>query len=326
MDRRKFIAGAVLLAGPSVLLAQTPGKTWRIGYLSLATRDSDRHRVAGLVQGLRELGYVEGQNLVLEQRYAFNQTAKVAELAAELLRLEVALIVVYGTPAVAVLKERVTAVPVVMAVHADPVGAGIVPSLARPGGNITGLTDGHTELAPKRLQILKEVVPTLSRVAVMFNPTNPSILRQWKLVEPAAPRLAMSVFPVELRGADEIERAFDTIVRGGADAVFMSPDPTWWAGHEKRIANLAIKNRLPAIGTVREFADNGILVAYGTNFTQLWRRSATYVHKILQGAKASDLPIEHPTKFDLGINLKTAKALGITVPRTVMERADYVIR
>lgn len=326
MKRRDFVLALAAVFAPRPGAAQSTKKVWRIGYLSLATPDSDHHRVAGFRQGLRDLGYVEGQNLVIEERYAFNETAKVADLAADLLRREVALIVVYGTPAIAVLKQRVEALPVVMTVHADPVGAGIVPSLARPGGNITGLTDGHTELAPKRLEILKEIVPSVSRVAVLFNPDNPSIARQWKLVQPAAPRLGVAVMPVEIRGADEIERAFAAIAKQRADAVFMSPDPTWWAGHERRIADLAIKQRLPAIGTVREFADNGVLAAYGTNFTDLWRRSATYVDKILKGAKPADLPVEHPTKFDLVLNLKTAKALGISVPRAVVQRADYIIQ
>jgi putative ABC transport system substrate-binding protein len=323
--RRKFaLLALATLATPQIVLAQTK-KVWRVGYLSMATPEADRHWVAAFRQGLRELGYVEGKNLVLEQRHAFNQAAKVPELADDLIRAEVAVMVVYGTPAIGVLKKHPLSVPIVMTVHADPVGAGIVPSLARPGGNINGLTDGHTELAPQRLEILKEVVPSVSRVAVLFNPDNPSTARQWKLVQPAGPRLGMAVLPVEIRGANEIERAFGTIAKERADAVFMSPDPTWWAGHEKRIANLAIKNRLPSIGTVREFADNGVLVAYGTNFTELWRRSATYVDKIFKGAKPGDLPIEHPTKFDLVINLKTAKALGITVPRAVVLRADQVI-
>jgi putative ABC transport system substrate-binding protein len=324
MKRRTFaLVMLAALASPRFIRAQAAKKVWRVGYLSMASPDADRHWVAAFRQRLRDLGYIEGQNLLIEQRHASNDAAKIPSLAAELLQRQVAVIVAYGTPAIQAMRGR--SVPVVMTVHADPVGTGLVASLARPGGNITGLTDGHTELAPKRLEILKEVVPSVSRVAALFNPTNPSSARQWTLIQPAAPRLGVAVVPAEIRGAGEIERVFAAIVKERADAVFFMPDPTWWVGHEKRIAGLAIKNRLPAIGTVREFADHGALVAYGTNFAALWRRSATYVDQILKGAKPGDLPIEHPTKFDLVINLRTAKALGITVPRALVLRADHLI-
>jgi ABC-type uncharacterized transport system substrate-binding protein len=324
MDRREFaLATLAVLTSPRVVLAQSTKKVWRVGYLSMASPDADRHWVAAFRQRLRELGYIEGQNLVIEQRHTSNDAAKVPEFAADLLRSDVVVMVVYGTPAIQAMKGL--DVPAVMTVHADPVGTGLVASLARPGGNITGLTDGHTALAPKRLEILKEVVPSVRRVAALFNPTNPSSAQQWKLIQPAAPRLGVTVVPAEIRGTAEIERVFALIVKQRADALFFMPDPTWWVGQERRIADLAIKNRLPSIGTVREFADHGALIAYGTNFTELWRRSATYVDKILKGAKPADLPIEHPTKFDLIINLKTAKALGIAVPRALVLRADQII-
>jgi putative ABC transport system substrate-binding protein len=325
MRRRRFAVLALsALAAPRLAFGQSK-KVWRVGYLSLAPPQGDRHWVAAFRQAMKDLGYVEGQNLVLEQRHAFNQVDKVPGLADELLRSRVDVVLVYGSPAIAAVKKHVTTVPVVMTVHADPVGSGIVPSLARPGGNITGLADGHADLAPKRLEVLKEVVPAVSRVAVVFNPSTAHAARQWRLVQAAAPRAGVTAVPAEISGADAIERVFAAIGKQRADAVFLAPDPSWWNGQERRIANLAIAGRLPAIGTVREFADNGVLVAYGTNFADLWRRSATYVDKIFKGANPGDLPIEQPTRFDLVINLKTAKALGITVPRAVLLRADAVI-
>ena len=298
---------------------------WRVGYVSLGPPEGDHQWVVALRQSLKDLGYVEGENLVFEQRHAFNQVAKVNGFVADLLSRKVDVLVVYGSPAIAAVKNYGSPVPIVMTVHADPVGSGIVQSLARPGGNVTGLTDGHADLAPKRLEVFKEVVPSLSRVAVVFNPTTPHAMRQWNLTAAAGPRLGLSVVPAELKAPEGIERAFALIAKERADGVFLAPDPSWWNGHERRIADLAIKNRLPAVGTVREFADHGVLVAYGTNFTELWRRSATYVDKIIRGAKPADLPIEHPTRFDLVINLKTAKSLGISVPRAVVLRADRIL-
>jgi putative ABC transport system substrate-binding protein len=324
MNRREFAAVLVgALASPHLVLAQSAKKVWRVGYLSMVSPDADRHWVAAFRQGLRDLGYLDGQNMILEQRHAYNQAAKAPDLVADLVRRDVAVIVIYGASAVAAVKK--INLPVVMTVHADPVGSGVVTSLARPGGNITGLTDGHTDLAPKRLEILKEVVPSVSRVAALFNPDIAATLRQWELVRLAGPRLGVALLPIEIKSADEVERAFGAIVKERADSVFIIPDPTWFIGQERRIASLAIKNRLPAIGTVREIAEHGILIAYGTNFAELWRRSATYVDKILKGTKPADLPIEHPTKFDLVINLRTAKALGVTVPRALVLRADHII-
>jgi putative ABC transport system substrate-binding protein len=324
MKRRRFVvATPAALVWPGIVLAQPAKRVWRIGYLSMASPDADRHWVDAFRKGLRDLGYVEGQNLVLEQRHAFNRAAAVPDLAAELLRRDVGVMVVYGSLAIEAVKTL--NVPIVMTVHADPLGTGVVASLARPGGNITGLTDGHADLAPKRLELLKEVAPSVSRVAAIFNPLTPHALRQWRLVAAAAPRVGLTLLPVEVRGTQDIEAALEAIVKQRADAMFMIPDPSWWIGQHERIANFAIKHRLPAIGTVREFAERGMLVAYGTNFTELWRRSATYVAKIFKGAKPGDLPIEHPTKFDLVINLKTAKALGITVPRALVLRADDII-
>jgi putative ABC transport system substrate-binding protein len=325
MDRRQFLVVASL-AVPRLVAGQTAQKVWRVGYISLGPPEGDRKWVAALREQLKTLGYVEGRNLVFEQRHAFNQVAKVREFTEDLLRSKVDVMVVYGSPAIAAVKQYGGSVPIVMTVHADPVGSGIVQSLAKPGGNVTGATDGHADLAPKRLEVLTQVIPSARRAAVIFNPATPSALRQWQLVQAAAPKLGITALPAELKSPDGIEPAFANIVRQRADAVFLAPDPSWWNGHESRIAGLAIKHRLPSIGTVREFAEHGILVAYGTNFTDLWRRCAVYVDKILKGAKPADLPIEHPTKFDLVINLKTAKALGVTIPQVFLTRADDVIQ
>lgn len=324
MDRRKFafVAAATCL-WPRLALAQA--KVHRVGYLSMASPDADRHWVAAFREGMKERGYVEGKNLVLEQRHAYNQTARVQDLAAGLIRAKVAIMVVYGTPAIAAVKKSAPNIPIVMTVHADPVGTGVVASLARPGGNITGLTDGHAELAPKRLELLKEIVPSATRAAALYNPATPHAVRQWKLAQSAAQRLGMTLFGVQVAAADDIEPAFAESARRRAHAVFVIPDPSWSVGQERRLASLAIQHRLASIGTVPEFAERGMLAAYGTNFAELWRRSAGYVDRILKGAKPGDLPIEHPRKFDLAINLKTAKALGITVPRKVVMRADRVI-
>ena len=324
MDRRGFVIGTLAMLGARTAHAQQT-KVARIGYLSMAEPSTDRLWVAALREGLRELGYIEGQNLLFEQRHASQRPERVPELAGELVRRNVDVLVVYGSPAVAAVKKAGISIPVVMTVHADPVGSGVAASLARPGGNITGLTDGHADLAPKRLEMLKEVVPSASRVGAIFNPTSAHPVRQLKLIQAAAPKMGLSVIPLEIRGPDEIEQVFAAAVKQQVDSLFLVPDPTWWIGQEQRIANLAIRHRLPAIGTVRQFADNGILIAYGTNFTDLFRRSAHYVDRILKGAKPGDLPIEHPTKFHLVINMKTAKALGVSVPRAVVMRADEVL-
>jgi putative ABC transport system substrate-binding protein len=326
MHRRKFVfATAVGFVWPSLVLAQAGSKVARVGYLSMASPDADRHWVAAFREGLKERGYVEGKNLVLEQRHAYNQAARASDLAAGLVRSKVAVMVVYGSPAIAALKKSAPNIPIVMTVHADPVGTGVVASLARPGGNITGFTDGHADLAPKRLELLKEIVPSVARVAAFSNPATPHAGRQRKLAQGAAQRLGIALFGVELKAPDDIERAFAESARRRADAVFVIPDPSWSVGQERRLANLAIEHRLASIGTVPEFAERGLLVSYGTNFAELWRRCAGYVDRILKGAKPGDLPIEHPRRFDLVINLKTAKALGITVPRRVVMRADRVI-
>jgi putative ABC transport system substrate-binding protein len=323
MRRRRFLAFAIAAGLSPRAFAQPAKGSWKVGYISMSSPAGDRHLVAELRRGLLDHGYVEGRNLVLEQRHAMNQIAKVAEFAAELRERDVSVIVIYGSPAIPIVAK--SGMPIVMTVHPDPVGSGLVKSLARPGGNITGLTDGHTELGPKRLEIFKEAVPALTRVAGMFNPRTPHGLRQWKLVEAAAPRLGLQTVSIEVHGSAEIEGAVGAAVKARADGLFIVPDPSWSAGHERRTADMAIGNRLPAIGTIREFAERGTLLAFGTNFGELWRRSAWYVDKLLKGARPDELPIAYPTRFDLVINLRTAKAIGVTVPRALLVRADRVV-
>lgn len=324
MNRRCFVcAAALVLVAPA--LAQKTMRPWRVGYLSMAPEHGDRHYMQGLREGLRSLGYIEGGNLVLEQRHAFNDAAQVAGLARDLLAGKPDVLVVYGSPAIAVLVKEGVRTPIVMTVHADPVGSGVVKSLARPGGNITGLTDGHADLAPKRLELLMEVVPSLKRMAVLFNPASSHAARQWKLIEAAAPRSGVSATPVHISGPKDIGPAFEAMRTHRVEGVVFAPDPTWWIGNERRIAEQLMRQRLPSVASVREFAEHGVLIAYGTNFVELWRKAAAYVDKILKGAKPGDLAIEHPNRFELVINQRTARAIGLTVPRTLLIRADAVI-
>jgi putative ABC transport system substrate-binding protein len=324
MDRRVFIAGsAILFLAPGAVAAQSE-RIWRIGYLS--ERSVEKSQMAAFRQGLRELGYVEGQNLVIEERYARQQAEKLPALAAELVRLPVDVAVVRGTPAIDAVQKAHPTLPIVMTVHADPVGTGLVASLARPGGRVTGLTDGHADLAPKRLELLKEAVPWISRIAALFNPATPHAVRQLEHIQAAALERTLTILPIEVKGPRDIDDALVAAREGRADAVFIIPDPSWSGGQSQRLANSALKQRLPMIGTTRPTAEAGMLMAYGTDFDRLWHRAATYVDKILKGADPGELPIEHPTKFDLVVNLKTAQRLGLSIPPSVLLRADHVIK
>ena len=327
MDRRRFLltslAGAV--AVPLVAEAQQAGKIWRIGYLSVVSVETDRSWIIAFRDGLRELGYREGENVIVEQRHAAQQLDKLPGLAADLVRLQVDVVVANGTPAILAAKNAKSGLPIVITVNADPVGAGLVISLARPGGNITGNTDGHADLGPKRMELLKAAIPSVSRVAVLWNPATPQAARQLENIQAAAPGLGVTLLPFEVGGPSDIDRVFARIGRERAGALFVIPDQSWSQGQERRIGELAMKSRLPGSGTTRQFALSGILMSYGANFHDLWRRAASYVDKILKGTKPADLPVEHPTKFELVINLKTAKALGLTIPPSLLARADQVI-
>lgn len=327
MGRRAIgFALALILVAPALAAeAQDAGKVWRIGYLAAGPVELDRSWLAALQQGLRDLGYVEGKNIVIERRHAAGRVERLPELIAELVRLKVDVFVVYGSPAIDAAKKATSTIPIVMTVHADPVGAGLVASLSRPGGNVTGLSDLHAGTVTKRLELLKEAVHMASRVAVLLNPTNPTSVLQLKDLQAAAPALGVTVLSLEVKGPADIDRAFATIGKERLAALLVLAEPTVIGAHRRQIADLAVKRRIATIGTVREFADAGFLMSYGTNFHELWRRAATYVDKILKGANPGDLPIEQASKWELVINRKTATALGVTIPPSVLLRVDHVI-
>ncbi len=310
------------LVAPVAADAQQPAKVPRIGFLCAMSGPSP-HTVE-FQRGLRELGYVEGQNIAIEYRFTDGRVDRFADVAAELVRLNLDVIVVASTPAIHPTKEATTHIPIVMAQSDDPVGSGFVASLARPGGNITGLTTVSAELSGKRLELLKETVPKVSRVAVLRNAANPVAALQWKETEVAARALGLQLQSLEVRNPKDFESAFSAMMRARADALIVLPDLMLFE-NRTRLADLALKSRLPVIYEEREFAEAGGLMAYGPSYNDLFRRAATYVDKILKGAKPADLPVEQPTRFGLVINLKTAKRLGLQVPRPILLRADRVI-
>jgi putative tryptophan/tyrosine transport system substrate-binding protein len=308
--------------------AQQATKVPRIGYLTGSSPSARSARIEAFGQGLRELGYVEGKNIVIEYRYAEGKLDRMTELAADLVRLNVEVIVTGGPLVTRAAKEATTTIPIVMTQDADPVGSGFVASLARPGGNITGLSTLSPEINGKRLELLKEIVPKLSRVAVLGTSTRPGTAQELKEVE-----LAAGAFGVELQYLDVldpkgIETAFRAASKGRVDAVLMLVSGGVVDAHRTTIVELAVKTRLPVIyGTGgRAFVEAGGLMAYGVNINDLDRRAATYVDKILKGTKPSGIPVEQPTKFELIINLKAAKQIGLTIPPNVLARADKVIK
>jgi putative ABC transport system substrate-binding protein len=317
---------ALLFALCSSAQAQQPGKLYRIGYLTMRSDESERHRVAAFQEGLRELGYTEGKNIVIElRRAAPGQRERLRELAAELVRLKVDVIVVSGGGLVQVAKETTTTIPIVFTVHADPVGDGVVASLARPGGQVTGLSDLHSVLVGKRIELLKEVVPSASRIAVLSNVAWLTHSHQLKDIEAVTPAFNMTVLSLPVTGPDDIDRAFTAMRKARAGGLLVLGDPLL-ANHRRQIVNLAAKGRLPSIFTTRESVEAGGLMSYGANLSELWRRAATYVDRIFKGAKPADLPVEQPTKFELVINVKTAKQIGLTIPPNVLARADKVVK
>ncbi|MGH2405926.1 MAG: ABC transporter substrate-binding protein, partial [bacterium] len=276
-------------------------------------------------QGLRELGYVEGKNIVIEWRYAEGKFDRLPELAAELVRLEVDVIVAGGPRSTRAAKEATVTIPIVMTQDGDPVGSGIVASLARPGGNITGLTSLTPQLSGKRLELLKEIVPKLSRVAVLWSSTGRDSAQALRQTELAAGGFKLLLQYLDIQSPKDIDTIFRAATRGRADAVLVLSSAVL-VSHRAQIADLAAKNRLPAIYPFPEFAEAGGLVSYGASISDLFRRAATYVDKILKGAKPADLPVEQPTKLELVINLKAAKQIGLTIPPNVLARADKVIK
>ncbi|HEV8342196.1 MAG TPA: ABC transporter substrate-binding protein [Candidatus Binatia bacterium] len=326
---RKKIAGfalsAVLFALCVTANAQQLKKGPRIGVLIGGSVSSDSARIEAFRQGLRELGYVEGKNILIEYRYAEGKTDRLSELAAALVRLKVDVIVTAGPAATRVTKQATTTIPIVMAQDSDPVGSGFVTSLARPGGNITGLSRLSPELSGKQLELLKEIVPTLSHLAVFGNSTQPGNPQSLKEVELAAGAFRMQLQYLDIGGPKDIETAFRAASKGRADAVLVLSSPVLFS-QRTEVIELAAKSRLPAIYFGREFAEDGGLMTYGPSITDLFRRAAVYVDKILKGAKPADLPVEQPTKFELIINLKAAKQIGLTIPPNVLARADRVIK
>jgi putative ABC transport system substrate-binding protein len=295
----------------------------RIGVLSLFAPPD--HQVEALKQGLRELGWVDGQNVEVEYRYAHAQFERLPQLVGELIRLKVDVIVAGGEAGIQAAREATRTIPIVMANSGDPVGTGLIASLARPGGNITGSSLLLPELGGKRLALLRETVPTVSDVAVLWNPTNAAKPLEWKSTQAVADALGVRVTSFEVREPTDFAPAFAAIVKARTNGLITLTEPLTRA-HRRQIGEFAVKNRLPMIAEVRDFADAGGLMTYGPSLLDLYRRAATYVDKILQGAKPGDLPVEQPTKFELVVNLKTAKALGLTIPQTVLIRADEVIR
>jgi ABC-type uncharacterized transport system substrate-binding protein len=320
-----ILLAMMLLAVGVTAQAQQPKQIPRIGFLNPVSPSTISARIEAFRQGLRELGYVEGKNIVIEWRSSEGKADRLPGLAAELVRLKADVIVTIGPPATRAAKQATATIPIVMAYDDDPVGSGFVASLARPSGNITGLATLAPEVSGKQLELLKEIIAKLSRVAVIgtaTRPGNPQALREINL---AADAVGVQLQYVEVQVPQEIETAFRAATKEHADAVLVLSNPIL-ISQRKQIADLAIKNKLPVIYNRPEFVEDGGLVFYGVSYTDLLRRAATYVDKILKGANPADLPVEQPTKFELVINLKTAKQIGVTIPPNVLARADKVIK
>jgi putative tryptophan/tyrosine transport system substrate-binding protein len=320
-DVLALVGGAA--AWPIALHAQPSAKLPTIGFLGAATPSATGQWTAALVQRLRELGWIEGRSIAIEYRWAEGRADAMAGIAAEFVRLKVDVIVTHSSAPVVAAKQATSVIPIVFANAGDPVGSGLVASLERPGGNVTGLSIQGTDTVGKRLELLRETMPGIRRLAILGNAANPGVASETREATTAARTLGIEVFSSEIRRADDIEPAFQALA-GRTDALYVAADPVVIV-NRVRINALALAARLPTISSVREYVKAGALMSYGVNFTELWRRTAEFVDKILRGAKPADLPVEQPTKFDLVINLKTASALGIEVPATVLARADEVI-
>ena len=305
--------------------AQTPARIYRIGILSAGNREATRYQFGAFDAGLRELGYVEGKNVTLEYRFADGIFERLPALAAELVRLKPDVMLVHSTPGNLATKQATTEIPIIMVSVADPVGVGLVTNLARPGGNITGITNISAELAGKRLELLREIMPRVLRIAVIVNPNDPVAAPQIRNAEEAARSLGIQLQPVvHVRSAEDLEGAIAASIKGKAGAAIRMVDPLG-TPLRKRTVELAAKHRLPIMYPFREDVEAGGLISYGTNLPDQYRRAATFVDKILKGAKPGELPVEQPTQFELVINLKTARALGIKIPQSILVRADKVI-
>ena len=326
MRRRRFIAvlGGALVGTPLATQAQQSAKIPRIGRLSPTSASIGADGREGFQQGMRDLGWVEGKNFTIENRFAEGNPSRLADLAAQLVRLNVDVIVAGSSQGALAAKKATSTIPIVMVMGGDPVTLGFVASLARPGGNLTGVTALAQELSAKRLELITEAVSGVDRVAVLSDPTYPDSGPTVKRVKEAARVIGVRLHVVEIRDPAELGKAFATMNGEHSGALMVLPDIIL-NQHRKRIVELAAKNRLPAVYPFREYVDAGGLLFYGASFRDMYRRAATYVDRILKGAKPSDLPVEQPTKFELVINLKTAKALGLTIPPSLLIRADQVI-
>ena len=314
-----------LTRAPLAAEAQQAGRTATIGYLGNSSPTLESNLVQAFREGLRRLGYVEGQNLVIKYVWAEGQQERYAVLARELVRLKPDVILAAGTPGTLAAKQATQSIPIVTAVAGEPVAAGLVSSIAKPGGNVTGLATLAPELEGKRLELFKVAVPKLSRVVALLNPANPFTTIAWKAAQPAAEALGVKLQPVEARSPNDLDHALATIRAARPDGLIVLPDRLLLAYRES-IVQFTTKNRLPSMFPFRDFAEEGGLMAYGPDYTDMFRRAATFVDKILKGAKPADLPVEQPTKFELVINLKTAKALSLTIPQPLLLRADEVIQ
>ena len=324
MKRREFITllGGAAAAWPFAARAQQAGKQPTIGFLGAAP-SIESQRIAAFVQRLRELGWIDGRNLAIEYRWAEGRDERYTEIAAELVRLKVDVIVTVATPATLAAKQATTVIPIVFLTASDPVGTGLVASLARPGGNVTGLANQISDTTGKKLEFLREVLPGLRRLAIMANVANPAAVLDMGEAQVTGRALGLEVTTSEIRRAEDISPAFDAL-KGRADALYLCPDPLMNT-NRTQINIFAVRARLPTIYGVRDFVQAGGLMSYAPNLPNQFRRAADYVDKILRGAKPGDIPVEQPTKFELVINLTTAKALGLTVPPTLLARADEVI-
>jgi putative tryptophan/tyrosine transport system substrate-binding protein len=325
IERRKFLAtlGGTAAAWPLAARAQQPAKLPTIGFLVAGTPSSHGQWVAAFVQRLRELGWIEGRNIAIEYRWAEGRTERFAEIATEFVRRNVDVIVTSATAAIAATKQATSVIPIVFAAAGDPAGTGLVASLARPGGNVTGLSIQQPDVAAKRLELLREVVPHLRRLAILANVGGPAVVLDMREVQATARTLGLEAITLEIRRGEDIVPAFEAL-NGRADALYVCIDPLVGT-HRIRINTLALAARLPTMHAFREYVEAGGLMSYGPNVPDLWRRAADYVDKILRGTKPADIPIEQPRKFDLVINLTTAKALGLKIPEGFLLRADELI-
>jgi ABC-type uncharacterized transport system substrate-binding protein len=323
--RQVLIAlGASALVAPLRIFAQQEKRPVVVGSLRYGDRPSSQVYIDAFKQGLRELGYIEGRNLALELRFAGGKAERLPVLAEELVQLKVDVILTGDTPSALAAQRATGVIPIVMGTATDPVGSGLVASLSHPGGNITGLSNMSSDISPKRLEMLIAVVPKLSRVAVLLNPSNPATRTELKSLEAANQRAKLKLLALEAETPEQIERAFAAMVKQRTQGVVVTNDGLF-SQQSHQIAELALKHRIPCLGGVTASADAGLLLSYGQNIVENYRRAPTYVDRIIRGAKPADLPVEQPTKIELVINMKTAKALGIKIPRSILVRADRVI-